>query len=112
MSLAVQVELTTEAPWANNPVEYYAVFTNTGIEHHEPFEGQHQLFGPDGGQVSRGGLGRCEALGPGQQFTTERYNLVPLDAGEHRLVLEAWVNGNVEASHSHTLLAINESRDR
>src|SRR5947207_1118174 len=81
MSLAVQAELTTESPWAKNWVEYYAVFTNTGTEHHEPFEGQHQLFGPDGSEVSRGGLGRCEGLAPGQQFTTERFNLMPLDAG-------------------------------
>ena len=102
MSLTVQVELTTEAPWAKNWVEYYAVFTNAGTEPHAPFEGQHMLLGPDGSQVSRGGVGRCDVLSPGQQFTTERFNLMPLDAGEHQLLIEAWVNGNVETFHSHT----------
>jgi hypothetical protein len=102
MSLSVHIEMTTEAPWANSAVEYYGAFTNTGSEHHEAFEGEHQFFGPDGSEVSRGGMGRCDGLEPGHQFTTDRLNLMPLVAGEYKLVLEAWVNGNVEASDSHT----------
>jgi hypothetical protein len=102
MSLTVHVELTTEAPWANSTVEYYGVFTNSGTEHHEPFEGIHKFFDPDGRELSTGGIGQCAGLDPGHQFTTDRFNVMPFAAGEHRLVLEAWVNGNVEASHTHT----------
>jgi hypothetical protein len=102
MSLSIHIELTTEAPWANSPVEYYAIATNTGNEHQEPFELQHELFGPDGGNLSRGGLGRSDGLQPGAQYTTDRLNLLPYQAGEHKLVVEAWVDGNVATSSSHT----------
>jgi hypothetical protein len=102
MSLAVHIELTNEAPWANEWIEYYAVFTNTGNEHQEPFDGQHKFFRSDGTELSRGGLGGSDGLAPGEQFTTDRFNLPPTDAGEHKLVIEAWVDGNVTASGEHT----------
>ena len=102
MSLAVHIELTTEAPWASSWVEYYAVITNTGTEHQEPFEAEHKFFRSDGSELSRGGIGRSSGLGPGEQFTTERLNVLPLEAGEHKLLVEAWVDGNVAATGEHT----------
>jgi hypothetical protein len=102
MSLAVHVELTDEAPWANSWVEYYAVITNTGNEQQEAFEVEHKFVRSDGTELSRGGIGARSGLAPGEQFTTDRFNVLPMEAGEHKLIVEVWVDGNVAANGQHT----------
>jgi hypothetical protein len=65
MSFGVHVELTSEAPWAENWCSYYALVTNTGSTAEGAFELQHEFFGPDGGRLSHGGLGAVSELPPG-----------------------------------------------
>jgi hypothetical protein len=101
MSFAVHIELTTEAPWANSWCAYYGIATNTGSAAEEAFEMQHEFFGPDGGQVSRGGLGGANELQPGAQFRTEEANLMPLQQGAHKLRISVWQDGNSVADAVH-----------
>lgn len=101
MSFAVHIELTNEAPWANNWCGYYAIVTNTGSSPEEPFELEHEFSGPDGGELSRGGLGTVTDLQPGSQHRTEEYNVLPLQQGTHHLRVSVWQNGNVVADAVH-----------
>lgn len=57
-------------------------------------------MGPNG-ELSRGGLGVLDNLDPYQAHTTEELNVMPLGAGAHTLTIEAWQDGNVQASASH-----------
>ena len=101
MSFGVHVELTTEAPWANSWCAYYAIATNTGSTTEEPFELQHEFFGPDGAQLSHGGLGGASELQPGAQYRTDEVNVLPLEQGQHKLRVSVWQNGNSVADATH-----------
>jgi hypothetical protein len=101
MSFGVHVELTTEAPWAENWCSYYAVVTNDGSTTEQPFELQHQFYGPDGGQLSHGGLGHVNELASGAQYRTDEVNVMPFVKGTHRLAVSVWQNGNNMAEHEH-----------
>jgi hypothetical protein len=101
MSFAVHIELTTEAPWANSWCAYYAIVTNTGSAPEEAFELQHEFFGPDGGQLSHGGLGGASELQPGVQHRTDEFNVMPLEQGAHRLRVSVWQDGNSVADAFH-----------
>lgn len=101
MSFAIHIELTNEAPWANNWCGYYAVVTNTGSATEENFELEHEFFGPDGGELSRGGLGSVAELHPGAEHRTEEFNVLPFVPGTHRLRVSVWQNGNSVADAVH-----------
>jgi hypothetical protein len=101
MSFGVHIELNTEAPWANGWCAYYAIVTNTGSAPEEAFELEHEFFGPDGGQLSRSGLGGASELAPGSQHTTQEYNVMPLVPGTHKLRVSVWQDGNSVADHVH-----------
>jgi hypothetical protein len=101
VSFGVHVELTSEAPWANNWCSYYAIVTNTGSTPAEPFELQHEFTGPDGGQLSHGGLGAVGELAPGQQHRTDEFNVLPFVQGTHSLRVSVWQNGNRVADAVH-----------
>jgi hypothetical protein len=101
MPFGVHVELTTEAPWAENWCSYYALVTNTGSTTEDAFELQHEFFGPDGGQLSHGGLGAVSELAPGAQHRTEEANVIPFVKGTHHLRVSVWQNGNSVAEAVH-----------
>ena len=101
MSFGVHVELTSEAPWAENWCSYYALVTNTGSTAEGAFELQHEFFGPDGGRLSHGGLGAVSELPAGSQHRTEEANVMPVAAGPHKLRVSVWQNGNSVADGEH-----------
>jgi hypothetical protein len=101
MSFAVHIELTNEAPWANDWCGYYALVTNTGSMPEEAFELQHEFFGPDGGLLSHGGLGAVSELSQGAQHRTDEANVMPLEQGTHKLRVSVWQNGNSSADAVH-----------
>jgi hypothetical protein len=101
MTVSIHIELTTEVAWANNWVEYYAVITNLENGQQEPFEVVHDFFAPDGRVLSNAGIGHSDGLGPGESFTTDRFNVMPFEAGMHNLVIEVYVNGNVAGMNRH-----------
>ena len=101
MPYDVRIDLTNEAPWANSWCGYRATVTNSGYEATGRFELMHQLVGPSG-EVSRGGLGVVENLDPGHYHTTDEFNVMPVESGQHTLTVSVWQDGNEQASFSHT----------